>query len=66
MKLKATFTTLLTALMTMALPAPIPANSTALSMCKTLMNGALPSPISSNFHFSGNTRRYYITAEEVT
>ena len=66
MKLKATLAAIFTASMTMALPAPTPANSTALSMCKTSMNGALPSPISSDFHFSGNTRRYYIAAEEVT
>jgi hypothetical protein len=29
------------------------------------MDGRLPSPTPSDFHFSGNVRRYYIAAEEV-
>jgi hypothetical protein len=66
MKLKGSLAALLTASMTMALPAPTLANSTALSICTTLMDGTLLSPISSDFHFSGNIRRYYIAAEEVT
>ena len=51
------------ALTTLALPTS--QNNTALSVCKASMNGVLPSPISSDFHFSGQVRRYYIAAEEV-
>lgn len=34
--------------------------------CASSMNGALPRPTPSDFHFSGNVRRYYIAAEEHT
>ncbi|KIW87323.1 uncharacterized protein Z519_11959 [Cladophialophora bantiana CBS 173.52] len=53
-------------LTSMAVAAPVIQNNTALSTCTASMNGVLPSPISSDFHFSGQIRRYYIAAEEVS
>ena len=40
-------------------------NATINESCATKMDGKLPSFVPSNFHFSGNVRRYYIAAEEV-
>jgi hypothetical protein len=40
-------------------------NTSELKSCSASMDGQLPSPTSSDFHFSGNVRRYYIAAEEV-
>jgi hypothetical protein len=34
-------------------------------ICYAQLDGKLPSFTPSNFHFSGNVRRYYIAAEEV-
>jgi hypothetical protein len=41
------------------------AHQSALRTCAAAMNGQLPNPVPSNFHFSGNVRRYYVAAEEV-
>ena len=61
---------LLSTSVTITYAAPIstsaPTNSTSLQQCKTLMNGALPNIIPTDFHNSGNVRRYYIAAEEET
>lgn len=35
------------------------------STCTATLDGQLPSFTPSNFHYSGNVRRYYIAAEEV-
>jgi manganese oxidase len=45
---------------------PTPQNNTALNACAAGMDGVLPSPRSSDFTFSGNIRRYYVAAEQVT
>ncbi|KZM24232.1 uncharacterized protein EKO05_0005797 [Ascochyta rabiei] len=37
----------------------------SLQVCSAQLDGKLPSSTPSNFHFSGNVRRYYIAAEEV-
>jgi manganese oxidase len=63
-QLRSIFALLFLTCLTTALPTP--QNSTALSTCAASMNGSLPSPISSDFHFSGQVRRYYIAAEQVT
>jgi hypothetical protein len=39
--------------------------ASGLKSCAAGMDGQLPSHVPSNFHFSGNVRRYYIAAEEV-
>lgn len=41
------------------LPAP------GLKSCAAGMDGQLPSNVPTDFHFSGNVRRYYVAAEEV-
>jgi hypothetical protein len=40
-------------------------NATIAESCAAKLDGKLPSFVPSNFHFSGNVRRYYIAAEEV-
>jgi hypothetical protein len=40
-------------------------NSSTSNSCAAAMDGQLPSFVPSNFHFSGNVRRYYVAAEEV-
>ncbi|KAI9737995.1 MAG: hypothetical protein M1834_009365 [Cirrosporium novae-zelandiae] len=45
--------------------AAAPTNYTALESCAASMDSTLPTPLPSDFHFSGNIRRYYIAAEEV-
>jgi len=40
-------------------------NASGLKSCSASMDGRLPTVIPSDFHFSGNVRRYYIAAEEV-
>ena len=41
-----------------------PTNSTPLQQCIATFNGALPNIIPTDFHYSGQVRRYYIAAEE--
>lgn len=45
---------------------PTARNNTALQACTASMNGVLPNPTPADFHFSGQVRRYYIAAEQVT
>lgn len=45
-----------------AIPASV---SATLASCAAGMNGQVPQPTPSDFHFSGNVRQYYISAEEV-
>lgn len=40
-------------------------HASALKSCSASMDGRLPSPTPSDFHFSGNVRRYYVAAEEM-
>lgn len=37
----------------------------SMNACAASMNGQLPSNLPSDFHFSGNVRKYYVAAEEV-
>jgi len=54
------------ALVTAQLTLATPANSSSVQQCAANMNGILPSFTPSDFHFSGNIRRYYIAAEQET
>lgn len=44
---------------------PTPSSASSWHACAASMNGQLPTQTPSDFHFSGNVRRYYIAAEEV-
>lgn len=45
--------------------ASAPAHSTSTPACMASMDGKLPSITPTNFHFSGNVRRYYVAAKEI-
>ncbi|KAF2165478.1 hypothetical protein M409DRAFT_67295 [Zasmidium cellare ATCC 36951] len=46
-------------------PSPTPSSASPWQACAASMNGQLPAQTPSDFHFSGNVRRYYVAAEEV-
>ena len=48
-----------------ATPMPNGTHDSPYRACAASMNGQLPTATPSDFHFSGNVRRYYVAAEEV-
>lgn len=53
-------------LILLALACAAPVNASGLQQCTASMDGALPHFTPSDFHFSGQVRRYYIAAEQET
>ncbi|KAK4997832.1 hypothetical protein LTR66_002819 [Elasticomyces elasticus] len=60
------FLVLALSLLSSATAAAVSSSSSVPQACATALDGVLPSPTPSNFKFSGNVRRYYVAAEEVS